>query len=109
MAEPDKVVKIDGALTSDETRDRCIFEQNEGFRLTAIANQTMSQDGQVLNFNKAEFDGDIDFFAELLFEEPGGNDPDQIKEQKKAAGWTFICSGSIWVENEITNVMVFGK
>lgn len=109
MAEPDKVVKIDADLTLDQTRDRCVFEQNEGFRLTGIANKTMSQNGQVLNFNQADFDGDIDFFAELLFEEPGANDPDQFKQQKEAAGWTLICSGSIWAQNQIKNVMVFGK
>ena len=106
---PDKIVKIDGDMTLDQTRDRCVFEQNEGFRLTGISNQTMSQQGQVLNFNQAEFEGDIGFFAELLFEEPGATDPEQFKSQKENEGWTHICSGSIWVENQIKNVMVFGK
>src|SRR6185503_3581983 len=98
---PDKVVKIDGALTMDETRDNCVVEQNKGFRLTGIKNATMSDNGQVLNFNNAEFDGDIDFLPELLFAEPGATNPDQFKQQKKGEGWTFICSGAIWVENQI--------
>jgi len=110
MAEPDKIVKIDSNLTLDEIKDNCVAAQNKGFRLTGIKNATMSQNGLTLNFNQAEFVGDAGFFAELLFAEPGATDPAQFKLQKKnQGGWNHICSGSIWVEDEITNVMVFGR
>src|ERR1700752_3401377 len=97
---PDKIVKIDADLTLDQTRDRCVFEQNEGFKLTGIANQTMSQDGEVLNFNEAKFDGLVDFFPQLMFAAPGPTNPEQFKQQKIAQGFTFICGGSIWVQNQ---------
>jgi hypothetical protein len=110
MAEPDKIVKIDSNLTLDQIKDNCIAAQNKGFRLTGIKNATMSQGGLTLNFNEAEFVGDAGFFAELLFAEPGATDPEQFKTQKKnQGGWNHMCSGSIWVEDQIKNVMVFGK
>jgi hypothetical protein len=111
MPEPDKIVKIDSNLTLDQIKDNCVAAQEKGgFRLTGIKNATMSQAGLTLNFNEAEFVGDAGFFAELLFAEPGATDPEQFKTQKKnQGGWNHMCSGSIWVEDQIKNVMVFGK
>lgn len=106
---PDKVVNIDGALTLEGTRDRCVVEQNKGFRLTAIANATISSGGVALMVNKSEYLSDLSFFPELDFIEPGPDNPETLKTQKKAQGWTFVCSGAIFVENAITNVMVFGR
>jgi len=105
---PDKTVPIDGNLTLDQTRDACVVEQNKGFRLGAITNSTKSEGGHVFNVNKADFFSD-DFLATLLFVEPGTADPNAFKQQKVNEGWTHICSGSIWVQNQIKNVMVFGK
>jgi len=109
MPEPDKVVNIDGNLTLDQTRDRCIVEQNSGYQLQSIENATLSQNGLVLMVNKSEYVANLDWLPDLLFVEPGPNNPDTIKDQKTAEGWTWLCSGAIYVLNQITNVMVFAK
>src|SRR5262245_30601205 len=105
----DKTVNIDGNLTLDETRNRCEVEQNKGFRLTAIQNATIAAGGQPLMVNKSEYDSDLDFLPDLDFVEQGADNPEAIKSQKKAQGFTFICSGAIFVKNNITKVLVFGK
>jgi len=105
----DKTVKMDGNLTLDQTKSRCIEEQNAGYQISAIQNATISQNGEALLVNKAEFDANLDWLRDLLFVEPDGNDPATIKTNKKADGWTFLCSGAIYVQGNIKNVMVFGK
>ena len=109
MPDPDKVVNTDGSLTLDQTRDACIVEQNSGYQLQNTENATLSQNGEVLLVNKSEYVANLDFLPELLFVEPGANDPETIKTQKKDQGWTWLCSGAIYVLNQITNVMVFAK
>jgi len=106
---PDKVVNIDGNLTMDQTRDRCVVEQNKGFRLTGIQNATLSQGGAALLVNKSEYVRDLDFPATLLFVELGANNPDKLKKQKEDEDFTHLCTGSIFVQNNIKSVMVFGK
>jgi hypothetical protein len=106
---PDKVVNIDGSLTVDQTRDRCVVEQNAGYQLQKIQNATISEGGEVLLVNKSEYVANLDWLPELLFIDPGPNDPETIKTNKRAEGWTFLCSGAIYVVNNITNVMVFAK
>jgi hypothetical protein len=109
MAEPDKIINIDGNLTLDQTRDACIVEQDSGYQLQSIENATLPQNGLVLLVNKSEYVATLDFLPELLFVEPGANDPEKIKTQKKAEDWTWLCSGAIYVLDEITDVMVFAK
>jgi hypothetical protein len=105
----DLTVNIDGNLTLEQTKARCEVEQNGGFQLQAIKNATLPQGGEALLVNKAEFVDNIDWLKTLLFLEPGPDDPEKIKTQKKAQGWTWLCSGAIYVQNEIKNVMVFAK
>jgi hypothetical protein len=109
MAQPDKIINIDGNLTLDQIRDACIVEQNSGYQLQSIENATLPQNGLVLRVNKSEYLANLDFLPALLFVEPGANDPETIKTQKQAQGWTFLCSGAIYVQDNITNVMVFGQ
>ena len=42
MPEPDKIVRLDGILTMDETRDACVVEQNAGYQLQKIERTTIS-------------------------------------------------------------------
>jgi hypothetical protein len=105
----DKTVKIDGNLTLDQTKSRCIGEQNAGYQLTAIQNATISQNGETLMVNKADFDANLDWLRDLLFLDLGPNNPETVKTQQKAQGWTFICTGAIYVQNSIKNVIVFAK
>jgi len=105
----DKTVRMDGALTIDETKSLCEVEQNKGFQLQNIQHATISQGGEALQINKAEFVLELNRLKTLLFFEPNGNDPEAIKTQKKKEGWKFLCSGPIFVRNNITNVMVFAK
>jgi len=106
----DLTENIDGNLTLDQTKDRCKVEQDGGFQLQNIENGTIDAAGQALMINKAEFGlMPIGGFTDLLFVEVGGNDPAQIKAQNEGAGWTFICDTKIYVQNQITRVMVFGK
>jgi hypothetical protein len=109
MPEPDLIVNIDGNLTLDQTKDRCFVEQNAGYQLQSIKNATLPQGGEALMVNKAEFVENLHWLKTLLFIEPGANDPETVKTQKKAQGWTWLCSGAIYVLNQITNVMVFAK
>ncbi len=109
MPEPDKIVNIDGSLTMDQTRDRCIVEQNSGYQLQKIEHGTIVEGGEVLLVNKSEYVANLDWLPELLFVEPGPNNPETIKTNKKAEGWTWLCSGPIYVQNNIKNAMVFAK
>ena len=109
MAEPDKIVKFDGILTMDQTRDACVLEQNAGYQLQEIEHKTISQGGVVLMVNKAEFVADLDWLPELQFIEPGPDNPQAIEAQKKAQGWKLLCSGPIYVQSAIKKVMVFAK
>jgi len=105
----DMTVHIDGNITLEQTKDRCEIEQNRGFQLQSIERTTIFEGGEALLVNKAEFVSTLDRLKTLSFVEPGGADPDAIKKQKQAEGWTFLSSGPIFVKNAITNVMVFGR
>lgn len=104
-----KTVKIDANLTLQQTKNRCIVEQNKGFQLQNIERSTVTQDGETLMINKARFESNIEFLPTLDFVELGANNPETIKSQKQAQGWTFISTGPIFVENNITVVMVFAR
>ena len=105
----DMKVPIDGNLTLEQTKDRCEVEQNRGFQLQSIQRNTIFEAGEALLVNQAEFVSTLDRLKTLLFIEPAGGNPETIKKQKKQENWTFLCSGPIFVENSITNVMVFAK
>ena len=59
--------------------------------------------------NRAEFVADPDWLPDLLFIAPGPDNPQAIKAQKAAQGWKLLCSGPIYVQSKIENVMVFAK
>jgi hypothetical protein len=105
----DMTVKIDGNLTLEQIKDAVEFEQNKGFQLQSIERTTISQGGEALMVNRAEFVFKLNRLKTLLFVELSGDNPEAIKQQRKAEGWTFLCTGPIFVKNTITNVMVFAK
>jgi hypothetical protein len=106
----DLTENIDGDLTLDETRDRCKVEQDGGFQLQNIQNGTINSGGVALPVNVADFAVmPIGGFTDLLFVAVGANNPNDIKSQNQGAGWTFICDSKIYVQGQITRVLVFGK
>jgi hypothetical protein len=110
-AEPDYTADIDGSLTLEQTKSRCEVEQNDGFQLQNIKFKTLSAEGKVLLVNKADFmSKPIGRLKTLSFVPVGTTDPNQLKKQKEEAeGWTFICDSQIYVEENVTRVMVFAK
>ena len=107
----DLTVNIDGALTLDQTRDACVVEQNDGFQLQNIKFDTVTAANKVLLVNKTEFmSKPIGRLKNLLFIPVGTNNPEELKKQKvEVEKWKFICDSEIYVEDQITRVMVFGK
>src|SRR4051812_34557385 len=98
----DQTVDINGNLTLEETKDRVEIEQNRGFQLQSIERTTIFEGGEALMVNRAEFVFTLHRLKTLLFVEPGGNNPETIKQERKAEGWTFLCTGPIFVKNTIT-------
>ena len=109
--EPDFTADLDGDMTLDETRSRCEIEQDAGIQLRGIKFKTLTADATVLLVNKADFmDKPIGRLKHLLFEPVGTKDPAQLKKQKvEVEKWTFICDSQIFVKENVTRVMVFGK
>lgn len=107
----DLTVNIDGDLTLDETKAAVTVQQNDGFQLQDIKHTTITVKNKVLQVNQAEFmSKPIGRLKNLLFVPVGTNDPEELKKQKvEVEKWTFICDGDIYVEGNITTVMVFGK
>lgn len=105
----DLEVEIEGDLTLSETQDRCNLEQGGGFQLTNIQHETVIKEGRVFQINRAQFDEKLDDRLTLTFIELGGNDPEKLQQQKEDEGFTAIKGSKIFVENHITEVMVFGK
>lgn len=109
--EPDFTADLDGDMTLDETRSRCEVEQDGGFQLRGIKFKTLTAGSTVLLVNKADFmDKPIGRLKHLRFEPVGTKDPAQLKKQiVEAEKWTFICDSQIYVKQNVTRVMVFGK
>ncbi len=106
----DLTENIDGNLTLDQTRDRCKEVQDGGFQLQDIQNGVINAGGVAIQVNVAEFAlAPIGGFTDLSFDEVGGSNPADLKAQKQGAGWTFICDSKLYVTNQITRVLVFGK
>lgn len=105
----DKTVRIDGDLTLDEIKSRCVFEQDKAFQLEKLQGTTIFQSGQALLINNADFVFTLDRLKTLVFVELGSNNPDTIKEQKKAEDFTFLFSSKVFVKNTLTNVLAFAK
>ena len=102
---------LDGDFTLEETTNACEVEQDGGFQLQSIEFGTKSVGGKVLPINRAEFMAKaIGRFKKLLFVELGANNPDSIRKQKKAEGWTAIGETTkIHIQAKVTVVLVFGK
>lgn len=109
--EPDFTANIDGKLTLDQTKSACEVEQDSGLQLRGIKFKPLTAGPTVLLVNKADFmDKPIGRLKHLLFIPVGTNDPAKLKKQKvEAEKWTFICDSEIYVEDNVTRVMVFGK
>ena len=106
----DYTANLDGNLTLEQTKDLCEAQQNHGFRLQSIENATIPGGGQALMVNKTEFMNEpFDWLRTLLFLDLGADDPKRVKQQKEGEGWTWVCNGRIYVENNIKSVMVVGK
>lgn len=102
---------LDGDFTLEQTTNACEVEQDGGFQLQGIQFGTLSAGGQVLPINKAEFmSKPIGRFKKLLFVELGANNPQTIRQQKAAEGWTPIGNTTkIHIEAKPTAVLVFGR
>lgn len=102
---------LDGDFTLEQTKSACEVEQDGGFQLQSIKLGTKPAGGKALPINKAEFMSKaIGRFKSLLFIELGANNPNQIRQQKQAEGWTPIGEATqIWVQAKETVVLVFGK
>ena len=102
---------LDGDFTLEETTKACEVEQDGGFQLQSIEFGTKPVGGHALPINRAEFMAKaIGRFKHLLFVELGANDPESIRKQKKAQGWTAIGETTkIHIQGKVTAVLVFGK
>jgi hypothetical protein len=106
----DLTENLDGNLTLSETESRCEVEQNGGFQLERITNGVINAGGTAVQVNVAEFvSKPIGGFTDLSFVEVGNQDAAALKAQNEGAGFTFICDEKIYVQDQITRVLVFGK
>ena len=107
----DLLITIDAALSLDDTKNRCEVEQEGGFQLDCIQFGTVVNNRQTFLVNKASFDLECSFkiLNELTFVPVGNSNPDTIKSQMTGEGRTFICDTQIYVQNQVTRVIVFGK
>jgi hypothetical protein len=103
--------ELDGDFTLEETTKACEVEQDGGFQLQSIEFGTKPAGGQALPINKAEFMAKaIGRFKKLLLVELGANNPETIRKQKEAEGWTAIGKTTkIHIQAKQTAVLVFGK
>jgi hypothetical protein len=103
--------ELDGDFTLEETTNACLVEQDGGFQLQSIEFGTKHVGGKALPINKAEFMAKaIGRFKKLLFVELGANNPDTIRKQKEAEGWTAIGKTTkINIQAKQTAVLVFGR
>jgi hypothetical protein len=107
----DYLATIDGSLTLQQTEDRCETEQLGGFKIDSIKFGTVFDGGNVKLVNNAAFDmaNSTAILTNLQFRELGTDNPDKVKTDMKAQGWTFICDTSIYVQDQLKRVLVFGR
>jgi hypothetical protein len=110
-SEPDFSANLDGSMTLEQTKNRCEVEQDAGLQLRGIRFKTLTADSAVLLVNKADFvDKPIGRLKHLLFDPVGTKDPAKlIKQRVEAEKWTLICDSQIYVEENVTRVLVFGR
>jgi hypothetical protein len=103
-------VKIDGSLPLSGTESRCEQEQRAGYKLASIKFDTETDEGTVIEINRANFveASVIDILDDLNF--VAANDGDSLDTIKAAnQGWTFILDTRLYVESHVKRVVVFGK
>lgn len=108
----DLLVTIDGDLPLKGIEQRCEVEQNAGFQLENIKFGTVISGSNVFQVNKAEFEleSSVKILNDLTFVLIGASDkPDDVKKQMTDQGRTFICDTQIYVEGQLSRVLVFGK
>jgi hypothetical protein len=108
----DLLITIDGDLPLKGTEERCEVEQNAGFQLENIKFGTVISGSKVFQVNKAEFDleSSVKILNALTFTKVGtGDNANTIKDAMTAEGRTFICDTQLYVEGQLTRVLVFGK
>jgi hypothetical protein len=78
--------------------------------LRGIKFKTLTAGPTVLLVNKADFmDKPTGRLKHLLFVPVGTTDPEKLRKEKEADNWKFICDSQIYVQDNVTRVMVFGK
>jgi hypothetical protein len=107
----DFLATIDGNMNLQATERVCEDEQRGGFKLDNIKFGTLFEDGKVKLINNAEFDlaNSTAILTNLQIRELGADNPDTVKTDMKAQGWTFICDTKIFDENLLKRVLVFGR
>jgi hypothetical protein len=107
----DLLVTIDADLPLGDTEKRCELEQQAGFQSDNIQFGTVVSEGTVFLVNKASFDLQSSFkiLDDLTFVAVGAQNPDELKKQMTAQGKTFICDTQIYLQKQVTRIMVFGK
>lgn len=107
----DFLATIDGNLTLQQTEGRCEAEQLGGFKLDSIKFGNVFDGGNVKLVNNAAFDmaNSTAILTNLQFRDLGADNADKVKTDMKTEGWTFICDTSIYVQDQLKRVLVFGK
>ena|SRR5438132_1518890 len=105
------VLKIDGDLSIDGTKDACEQNQRTGFQLTEIKGVEETALGQTVKINVAKFDRALasDILDELNFvAAKAGDDLQKIKDAQ--SDWTFIFDApQMYVDGELERRVIFGK
>ncbi len=108
----DLTVKIDGDLSLDDIRDRCEFEQDGGFQLSAMKGDSKTVGNKVLLFNNSEFTSksSAKILRKLTFVPVGNKKPEDIKKDMEDKGQKLVLDVSeIFSARNAIKVMVFGK
>jgi hypothetical protein len=107
----DYLATIDGNLSLQQTEERCEVEQLGGFKLDSIKFGTIFEGGNVVLVNNAAFDmaNSTAIMTNLEFRELGADNPNNVKDEMKGQGWTFICDSQIYVQGLLKRVLVFGR
>lgn len=107
----DYELKTNGEFTLQETEEACENQQLGGWKLDSITTDSIFLGGNVKLMNKAAFNrvNSTDVLTNLEFRELGTDDSEQVIQQMKGQGWIFICDSHLYVKDNHTRVLVFGK
>jgi len=102
---------MNGDLTLQQTEQFCESTQFGGFKLDSILHGTIYEGGAVRLVNNASYDlaNSSSILTNLGFRELGAGDAEVLKADMKTQGWVFICDSSIYVQDQLKRVLVFGR